>query len=268
MDIVKTTKKYFLSPNGGNQKNSSYKSDIEFNLNGIITNEKYILYNTISINHAEIPNSFYIINVYNNLLSLSTGDIYIDRGNYNVSSLQKFINSKLPTTMMLSFNSTNGKFTLTSNEQFYINESTTINKILGLDKTVYTSIYDPNLYHRHMINFPYPANCLGTKNLYIKSNFILDNFNTITKDYLTLACIPVSVEPYGIILFNNFTNAYHIVKNIQLDNIEIKIYDDDDNLVNFNNIDWSITLELNTFMKQDFNNINLNNYLNKLNNST
>lgn len=261
MDIVKTTKKYFLSPTGGKQKNGSYLSDIEFNLNGIITNEKYILYNTISINHAEIPYSFYIINVYNNLLSLSTGDIYIERGNYNVSSLMKYINSKLPTNMILSFNSTNGKFTLTYNQQFYINASSTINKILGLDKTVYLST-------NNVINFPYPANCLGTKNLYIKSNFILDNFNTTTKDYLTLACIPVSVEPYGIILFNNFTNASHIVKNIQLDNIEIKIYDDDDNLVNFNNIDWSITLELNTFMKQDYNNINLNNYLSNLNNNS
>lgn len=255
MNIIKDTKKYFLVPSGGKKNNSSYNSDIEFNINGVVQDEKYILYNTVSINHAEIPYSFYVVNVYNNLLSLSTGDIIIDRGNYNATSLMKFINSKLPINMILTFNSLSGKYTLTYNQPFYIKDTTTISKLLGLDKIQYNSI-------SNIIYFPYPANLLGTKNLYIKSNFMISNLNTSTQDYITLACIPVSVEPYSIIMFNNFSNSSHIIKNRNLDNIEIKIYDDDNNLVNFNNIDWSITLEINTFVEQDFNKTNLTTYLN------
>ena len=255
MSIIKDTKKYFLTPSGGIRLNDTYNSNIDFAVNGVIQDEKYILYNTLSIVHAEIPYSFYVINVYNNLLSLSTGDIYIDRGNYNATSLMKFINSKLPTHMLLTFNSSNGKFTLTYNQPFFIKDTTTIYRILGLEKKEYNSI-------SNIINFPYPANLLGTKNLYIKTNFHISNLNLLTNDYDTLACIPVNIEPYSIIMFNNYSNSAHMVKNKTLDSINIRIYDDDNNLVNFNNVDWSITIEINSFLEQDFNKTNLNDYLN------
>lgn len=258
MNILKDAQKYFLVSNGGEKHNGSYNSDINYSINGVITDEKHILYNTVSINHAEIPYSFYVVNVYNNLLSLSTGDIYIDRGNYNATSLLKFINSKLPINMVLSFNSTNGKYTFTYNQPFTIKTTSTINKIIGIEKnTQYNSI-------NNIIECPYPVNLLGTKNLYIKSNLMLSNLNTSTNDYITLACIPVSVEPYSIILFNNFSNSAHIVKNRNLDNIEVLIYDDDNNLVNFNNIDWSITLEINKFILYLNNPTTINEYLNNI----
>ena len=255
MNIIKDTKKYFLVPKGGIKNNSSYNSDILFNINGVIQDEKYILYNTVSIVHSEIPYSFYVVNVYNNLLSLSTGDIWIDKGNYNATSLLKYIHSKLPTNMIMTFNTTTGKYTLTYNQPFYIKNTTTIFRLLGLDNIQYNSV-------SNIISFPYPANLLGTKNLYIKSNFMISNLNTLTNVFITLACIPVSVEPYSIILFNNFSNSSHIIKNKLLDNIEIKIYDDDNNLINFNNVDWSITLEVNTFIIQTHNPQTLINYLN------
>ena len=84
--IIKDTKHYYLNSNGGDVKNNNLKSDIIFNIPNLIKDEKNILYNTVSIVHCEIPYSFYIINEYNNLLSLSTGNIYIDYGNYNANS--------------------------------------------------------------------------------------------------------------------------------------------------------------------------------------
>ena len=255
MNIIKDTKKYFLTPSGGTKKNDTYNSNIEYNINGVIKDEKYILYNTLSIVHSEIPYSFYVINVYNNILSLSTGDIIIDKGNYNASSLMKFINSKLPVNMVMSYNSLSGKYTLTYNQPFSINDTTTIYKILGLEKKTYNSI-------SNIIYFPYPANLLGTKNLYIKGNFIMSNLNLKTNDYETIACIPVNVEPFSIIMFNNYSNSSHLIKNKNMDNIEIRIYDDDDNLVNFNNVEWSLTLEITSYIAQDFTNTTLNEYLN------
>jgi hypothetical protein len=257
--IIKDTKHYYLNSNGGEIKNSYLKSDIIFNIPNLIKDEKNILYNTVSIVHCEIPYSFYIINEYNNLLSLSTGDIYIDYGNYNANSLISYLKTKLPTNMNITLNGLSGVFTLTYNQQFQIYETTTVYKVLGLQNKNYTSI-------NNSIIFDYPCNFLGTKNLYIKSNIILDNFNSTTKDYITLSNIPVSVEPYSILLYNNYSNSKHIIKNKNLDNIEIKIYDDDNNLVDFNNTDWSITLEIESYINANFDNINLIQYLNGNNN--
>lgn len=73
--------------------------------------------------------------------------------------------------------------------------------------------------------------------------------------------IPVSVEPFSIILYNNYSNAKHIINNKNLDNIEIKIFDDDNNLIDMNNIDWSVCLEIETYIKANFDNTNLIDYL-------
>ncbi len=252
---IKDTKHYYLNSDGGDIKNSYLKSDVVFNIPNLIKDEKNILYNTISIVHCEIPYSFYIINEYNNLLSLSTGDIYIDYGNYNANSLIAYLKTKLPINMNISLNSSNGVLSLIYNQSFQIYENTTVYKVLGLQKKNYISL-------NNSIIFDYPCNFLGTKNLYIKSNIILDNFNTSTKDYITITNIPVSVEPFGILLYNNYSNSKHIIKNKNLDNIEIKIYDDDNNLVDFNNIEWSITLEIESYINVNFDNTNLIQYMN------
>ena len=90
----------------------------------------------------------------------------------------------------------------------------------------------------------------------------MSNLNLKTNDYETIACIPVNVEPFSIIMFNNYSNSSHLIKNKNMDNIEIRIYDDDDNLVNFNNVEWSLTLEITSYITQDFTNTTLNEYLN------
>jgi hypothetical protein len=157
--------------------------------------------------------------------------------------------------MNISLNGSNGVLSLSYNQSFQIYETTTVYKILGLEKQNYTSI-------NNIIIFDYPCNFLGTKNLYIKSNIILDNFNSTTKDYITLSNIPVSVEPFSILLYNNYSNSKHIIKNKNLDNIEIKIFDDDNNLIDLNSIDWSITLEIESYIVVNFDNTNLVEYLN------
>ena len=257
-NTIKETRNYYLNSNGVSAKNSTFKSDISFNINNLVKDNKNILYNNIAVIHAEIPFSFYNINEYNSLLSLSTGDINIDYGNYNANGFIKYLNPKLPSGMILSLNSSTGKFTLTYNTTFTINDSTTCFKILGLSKINYTGT---------IINFPYPANFLGTNNIYIKTpNVILDNYNTTTQDYITLLSIPIAVEPFELIIYNNFSQTKHLLKNKNLDNIEIIITDDDNNKINFNNTDWSIALQIETYINANINNINLLDYLNQNNN--
>ena len=45
--------------------------------------------------------------------------------------------------------------------------------------------------------------------------------------------------------------------------IDIKIYDENNNLVNFNNLDWNLTIVITTEIKYDQPEISLNNTLNK-----
>lgn len=255
MNILKETRQYFLSSNGGINKNGKLKSDIFFDIKQLIKNDKYVLYNTISLINAQITYSFYIINEYNNILSLSTGDIIIDYGNYNASSFIKYMSSKLPINMVLTLDSVSGIFTLSYNQPFQLYSATTIYKLLGLQNKNYTST-------TNKIIFDYPCNFIGSNNLYIKSNVYLENYNSSTKDYITLAKIPITVEPFNIVFYNNYSNSKHIIKNKTLDNIEIKIFDDDDNLVDFNNIDWNLTIEIETNINYIFNNQNLLEYLN------
>jgi hypothetical protein len=246
-----------LNTNGATKNNLSFNSDVLFNIPNLIKKQNYILYNTIRIIHCEIPFSFYIINEYNNLLALSTGNISITYGNYNANSFITALSLLLPTNMTITLNSSNGKFTLSYNASFSILATSTINKIMGFSKNItYTST-------SNNIILPYPANFLGTNNIYVKSpNLILENYNTSTKDYITMSNIPVNVPPFGIVQYLNQTGSKNIVKNIQMDNLEIQITDDDNNLIDFNNLEWSITIEIESIMQFNYNPKTLEDYFN------
>ena len=257
---ISDSRQIHLNPNGATKSNSSFNSDLQFDIPNLIRKQNYILYNTIRIIHCEIPFSFYIINEYNNLLALSTGNITIAYGNYNANSFMAALNLLLPTGMTITLNSSNGKFTLSHTSSFSILATSTIYKIMGFSKNkVYSST-------SNNIILPYPANFLGTNNIYIKCpNLILDNYNTLTKDYITLLNIPVTVQPFGIIQFLNQTGTKNLVKNIQMNNLELQITDDDNNLIDFNNLDWNITIEVESIMQFNHNPKTLEDYLNENN---
>jgi hypothetical protein len=260
---ISDTRQIHLSPQGATKKNNgSFNSDLDFEIPNLIKKTNYILYNSIRIIHCEMPFSFYIINEYNNLLSLSTGDIMVPYGNYNANSFMTSLSLLLPTGMTITLNSLNGKFILTYNNSFSILATSTIYKIMGFNKkTSYTSI-------SNVINLKYPANFLGSNNIFVKCpNLILENYNTATKDYATLLTVPVSVEPFGMVQFLNQVSAKNIVKNFQMNKLEVQITDDDNNLIDFNNLEWNITIEIESVMQLNYNTKTLEDYLNENNNN-
>ena len=48
----------------------------------------------------------------------------------------------------------------------------------------------------------------------------------------------------GIVFYNNISHYKSIIKNKELSCITIEIQDDSKNLINFNNIDWTMTLQI------------------------
>ncbi len=249
-NVIIDSHKFFLTPSGATLKrNGFFNSNLEFSIPNLYQSSNKVLYSTISCIHAEIPYSFYVVNEYNNVLSLSTGNINIPFGNYNANTFMKYLANVLPLGMTIAFNTTNGKFTLSYNNTFSINATSTCGILMGF---VNENTYNSN---GNKIEMPYLANFMGSKNVYVKiPNLILDNFNTLTKDRATLLNIPVNVPPFGIIMYENNSGSTTIIKSISIpDTLVVQLCDDQNNLIDFNNSEFSITLQIDFYLDNSAN---------------
>ena len=70
---ITDSKQINLSSNSATTSNGSKNSVMLFNLNNILKKEEDIIYNLVSVIHAEIPVSFYTINSTNNIIVIKIG---------------------------------------------------------------------------------------------------------------------------------------------------------------------------------------------------
>lgn len=260
------SKQFYLTSTAkiGIKMNGTNNSKINFEIPRFITKQPNILYHSLKLLHAEIPYSFYIINETNNKFNITINSInyfyIIPVGNYNAFTLKDVLNG-FNASITFTLNNATGKYSIESILNYTVLSSSTILKIIGGD---ISNSYTPLLISsKYILYFPFAVNLLGTKNIYIKCNLILENLQTKTNDNQTLKAIPVNVPPFGLILYNNNENIESLVKNSQIDNLNIEIYDDDNNLINMNNQDWSITLELRTILNVSYNSQSIDEYLNQ-----
>tara|TARA_R110000782_G_scaffold17809_2_gene49519 strand:- start:2341 stop:3261 length:921 start_codon:yes stop_codon:yes gene_type:complete len=251
--LIVLNSKYSIKNNG------EYNSDVLFNFKNILIDTKEILYSTIAVASAIIPVSYYIITENNNALETNNGFIYLSNGNYNSNSFIVEITEKLVNIgfvgIIVTININNGilTFEYASPFSFFISS---LFSIIGLKSNI-TSI-------NNVIICTYPLNLLGNQHLNINSNaLITNNYNSdILGDGQLLNSILCNAPPYGIIEYVNINN-FSILKNKNISIIDIKIYDDNNLLLNFQSIDWAITLELTIYRKLKENN-NLNPFDNTL----
>ena len=247
-----------LSSNTASIKNNSYNSVMIFNL-PVMKKEKNILYNHVSLIHAQIPVSYYTINETNNLFVLSIGSYTLTNGNYNATSFKTMFLALLGSSFTMSLDVSTGKYTLSNTSTFTILSSTTCYKILGLVKnTSYTATTS--------LTFPYPCNFLGVNRLKIKSAAFktnnLDSNNNGHSDLL--ATIPVDCSQYGLITYNNLVNFKNTINNTDINMIDITITDEMDNIINFNGIDIYLTIQIDSIIEDYSNNNNLHELINKI----
>jgi hypothetical protein len=101
-------------------ENDTKLSSCLFYLPNLLSDEQDILYTQISVQTAQIPVSFYIVNIYNNILVFKKGltgaiqTVAFSRGNYHASSFVTEFYQK--TGLNLTLNKTNGKFTISHNQ--------------------------------------------------------------------------------------------------------------------------------------------------------
>jgi hypothetical protein len=240
----------------GIQENGTMKSKMLFNYKNLLSDDENILKSFITVINAQIPCSFYVINALNNQLVISgpgitTTTIYVSYGNYNANTLISELISKLASsglTMTITINRINGILTFSSDGfiNFYFTSASTILEILG---TTSSTIATSTNY-----TCPYPLNLLGVKKLLIKSTK-LSVYSVSTYDYASsniLLTIPSDVSPFSMISYNSQSDANKNLLNIRsINEIDINIYDENNNYIDFNNLDWTMTLVISSEINFD-----------------
>jgi len=239
-----------LSSNNATQNNGSFLSDVFFNFRGLVKEDDDNREVTISIQNAQIPISFYNINVYNNILVLdynsTTYTFTLTQGNYNSLNLITEIIAKfalqgiIDITIVTSAITGCMTFTRALALDFTILSTGTINTVIGFDPTT------NSISSLGVLTAPFPLNLLGLLKLKLASfELQTQNYDSSVQSNLNiLATMPIDSGPFGVVLYNNISNITSIINNKSLDGFDLQIFGDDGRLVDFNNTHWNITLIL------------------------
>ena len=257
-----------LSSLYGDRKNGSKNSHVQFHFQGLLSNEKDIAYTEIGVVSAEIPVSFYTVNDNNNILEIlfsplvpnpQTYTITIPVGNYQSNTLIQELKSQIYTAVNfggsgvewldIEISRQTGKltfscdFTLISQFQLIQSGSTCWYILGGGDTSIYNFVSPAS--PSHILDLP--MTLLGTNKISINT----DSLNTYNYDSAlsgfsnTLSSIEVDAPPFGIILYKNSSITYNILRVNSINQFSIELLDDFRRYINFNGVEWTITLALN-----------------------
>jgi hypothetical protein len=241
------------SPTSGDYV-KSYLSNMTFNFRGLLKEEDDILFSHVDIANAQIPLSFYNINYTCNILKYTinngtTNTLTLTRSNYSFTSLITEIKTQFTNagyTFTITYNKPTGKFTFSSSQPFsFLYTGSTIFDVLGFDDTTnYSST-------ANVLVAENPASLLTIKKLKFCSNALATNsVGSYTGGSSSLVgSVPVNGVPFGIIQYNNNSGRNSLLKNKSIDIIDLQVLDENNRFVNFNNIEWAITLAITTTRK-------------------
>ena len=226
--------------------NGTLLSNVNFDFPSLISANQNIKRITCSLLNAEIPYSYYNVNIYNHHFRINVDGInyfiVITEGNYNANTLITEIISKLAvagvTSVSITLSPFTGKltFTTTSPSMTILHTNNTANQFLGFNTTANQS--------GTTITALYPLNLLYTLKIRIASTALITNYldSSLSGSSNFLASFPVSAQNFGVILYENPLNIQSEINVRSLNGFDIQILDDYGNLINFNNINWTATM--------------------------
>jgi len=244
-----STQLYLNSSNANMYLNQTKKSNVVFFFDNVLKIDKNSIEMKLSLVNAQIPVSWFLINDSNNRIVITTTQntttYYFPNGNYNVNT---FISTWISsfgsqwaitydkTKNRLQFSNSLGQITFGNN----VISSNTLLPLIGFIASESRTSSGNYLTSIYCINFS------GLTKLNIKSStFTFKNTDSFTSGSTSTFCsIPVSSNASGIIHYNNLTDYKSIFKNYELNSIDISITDDKNNYIDFNNVDWSMTLQI------------------------
>ena len=246
MDIIPITKNIYLTSQ--NATNGSLMSSFHCNITDILNNE-HVQYSTIRVTTAEVPVSFYIINEYNNKLSIDNVIYEFPFGNYNANTFIDYFVGLLP-TFTLSINRSTGKFVMGSTSNFTVNYiGSTMCDIIGFTTDLTSS--------GNSLIFTNPCNFSGNKNVTIHTNLHLNSIETSKNLGTIIGKIPNNVSPYETIFYSNKSQSSQLIRDLTLTDMKIELRGDNNQLLNFNGQASSIEIEVTQYIKF-FTNIKFN----------
>jgi hypothetical protein len=238
--MIKTKTRIFNISSKNTSLNDSFKSKLSISLPDLSFHEK-IENIYFSVQHAEIPNSFYVVNYTNNVIDINSVSYQIPVGNYNATNLITALLLLLP-TFTITYNSITNRYTFSNSTSFIINASSTCRSVIGLGNTNETAILNGSVYS---LTLPFSVNFVPLPRISFKSNFFnFNNFNGIDYSNDLFLSIQNNTNPNSMIHYVNQTGIKFRVQDKNITTFIISITDDDGNFINFNNQDTRISLQI------------------------
>jgi hypothetical protein len=238
--MIKTKTRIFNISSKNTSLNDSFKSKLGISLPDLSFHEK-IENIYFSVQHAEIPNSFYVVNYTNNVIVINSVSYQIPVGNYNANNLITALLLLIP-TYTITYNSITNRYTFTNTSSFTINASSSCRSIIGLGNTNETAILNLGVYS---LTLPYSVNFVPLPRISFKSNFFnFNNFNGVDFSNDLFLSIQNNTNPNSMIHYVNQTGIKFRVQDKNITTFVISITDDDGNFINFNNQDTRISLQI------------------------
>jgi len=234
-----------LNSKYANQLNGTFLSSVVFGFTGLLQDESNIINTFITVSNAQIPVSFYTITSTNNTIKYTQlgadASFNIPIGNYNSTSLISALKVGFGANLItLLINKLNGKLSFLFNTNTIILSTSSIKDVLGFENNV-------DCFANLTSILQFPLNLLGVKKISVKSDrlaitsYSSVNFSTSN----TLTTIPVDQPAFNMISYVNQSDLNtNILQAKTLNIIDISLVDENNNLLDFNNCDWSMTLSL------------------------
>lgn len=247
------TVEIYLNSKSANKKNGT--SNCVFHLPNIEVAKDEVAY--VNVKQAVLPFSWYNVNETNNVLDIRIANvrpytINIPFGNYNINQLIAYLHSQFllflanDKDLIITYSNQTNKLLFTHHHHnFRLEYSSTCFELLGFgDNEDYFSTNISG--NTHILESVNGINLFVVRQIYIASdNFILNNINASNpNDTNILASVSVTGNPNSIIHYENTTTRHLIHHLNNVTNLNIKLLDQDSDLLNLNGVNWSITLEL------------------------
>ena len=196
----------------------------------------------VGIVDCEIPVSYYNINQFNNQITINNNAFTLEPKNYNAFDIQDELNNKLTAssvTVVVEFNQQSNKFKFlyTGLEGNVTINSGSLCSYLGFTVSQ-LGVSSSSLEGQNCCNLG------GTSNIYVSSNFTINNLNSNGQYSGVLSKVLTDAPSGAYIFYQPSEIQYHVVGNTSVSNIIISLRDDELNIIDFNGLTFSITLSI------------------------
>lgn len=220
--------------------NGSKNSSCFFYLNNNVIQPPPNALIMLGVTSAEVPYTFYNIDARNNKITFATAEITtqvtVPPKNYSTNSLTKFFNDQLVSEgITCSFDEDTNKFSFSHSDGIRITQSD-MNKELGIAPSQLNQALETTFVSANVCNLS------GTSSVYINiNNLSMTNLDSRGDLNGVIAKLNVNAAPAEFIFYQQTENQYFIIGDRQIDKFHVSLTDDDNELLDLNGVDWSVT---------------------------